>query len=167
MQLSPSMPTAQRASSDGGGSFAEISLFFKEQREAAKAERAELEARLDAKDVKMEQLRRETETLREETFAQLKEERAAVEAKAEQQRQDAHLAALLARLVVMRAAKLLTDDEHDRAEDIVIDCLELLSKAPTTPATDGVVEKAVTMVVLSEKIVVDGLLARQLRRKVL
>ena len=42
------MPTAQRASSDGGGSFAEISSFFKEHREAAKAERAELEARLDA-----------------------------------------------------------------------------------------------------------------------
>ena len=42
-----------------GGSLSEMSLFFKEQREEARVERAEVQAKMDAKDVKMEQQRQE------------------------------------------------------------------------------------------------------------
>ena len=61
MQLSPSMPMVHQHASGpiAGGSLSEMSLFFKEQREEARVERAELQAKMDAKDVKMEQQRQE------------------------------------------------------------------------------------------------------------
>ena len=61
MQLSPSMPMVHQHASGpiAGGSLSEMSLFFKEQREEARVERAEVQAKMDAKDVKMEQQRQE------------------------------------------------------------------------------------------------------------
>lgn len=75
------------------------------------------------------------------------------------------LGALQSRLQSMHEAKLLTDEEMLSAEDATIDCIELMTKAPTTPATDATVDRAATMVLLSEKVVADSSFARQLRRR--
>ena len=52
-------------------------------------------------------------------------------------------------------------------EDISIDCLELLVKAPMATVENPVVDKVLTMILLSERVAVDRTFARQLRRKVL
>ena len=142
----------------------EVSAFMTEQlqlqRDHDAKVRAEMEAKLQAQkqaDAKLERQREETESLREQARV-----RTAAEAISEEQ-----LEALQSRLVALHEAKLLTDEESDTAEDITIDCLELLGKAPMTTLENPAVDKVRTMIVLSEKVAADRAFARQLRRKVL
>lgn len=130
------------------------------------------------------------EKIRKEMEAKLEKQRLDAEAKLEVQKKDAdakldtlreqarirtaseaiseeQLEALQSRLVALHEAKLLTDEESDTAEDITIDCLELLAKAPMTTLENPAVDKVRTMIVLSEKVAADRAFARQLRRKVL
>ena len=69
---------------------------------------------------------------------------------------------LQVRLQAMHTAKLLTEDELDSLEDTIADCIEIL---PTADVKDRAVEQTLRMVLLSERMQVDGSLARQLRRK--
>jgi len=142
------------------------------QRKAADArletQRQDAEAKLEAQrkeaDATLEKQRDETGKLHDETES-LREQarvRTAAEAISEEQ-----LEALQSRLVALHEAKLLTDEESDTAEDITIDCLELLAKAPMTTLENPAVDKVRTMIVLSEKVAADRAFARQLKRKVL
>ena len=117
------------------------------QLKEAKRDKAELKAEMEAK----------LEKLREQARI-----RTASEAIGEEE-----LVALQSRLVALHEAKLLTDEESDTAEDITIDCLELLAKAPMTTLEHPTVDKVRTMLVLSEKVAADRAFARQLQRKML
>jgi hypothetical protein len=142
---------------------AEAKLEKQRQEHTCEAE-AKLEAQRKEADAKLEKQRDETEKLHNETES-LREQarvRTASEAISEEQ-----LEALQSRLVALHEAKLLTDEESDTAEDITIDCLELLAKAPMTTLEHPTVDKVRTMLVLSEKVAADRAFARQLRRKVL
>ena len=142
---------------------AEAKLEKQREEHTCEAE-AKLEAQRKEADAKLEKQRDETEKLHDETES-LREQarvRTAAEAISEEQ-----LEALQSRLVALHEAKLLTDEESDAAEDIVIDCLELLAKAPMTTLENPAVDKVRTMIVLSEKVAADRAFARQLRRKVL
>ena len=55
--------------------------------------------------------------------------------------------------------------EQDAAEDAIVDCSEVLAKAPRAPATEPAVDRARTAVILSERLRADEVFARQLRRK--
>ena len=78
---------------------------------------------------------------------------------------DDALAALQARMEALHAAQLLTDAELYSVEDTIVDCIEVLAKAPRTPATKQEVAQARTAVILSERLRADEVFARQLRRK--
>jgi hypothetical protein len=116
-----------------------------------------------------------------EVAAFFREERVFFEQKMEQQRQsmelqlrkakpqsatdaisDTQLEALQARLRALHRAKLLDEDVLFCIEDTIADCIEVLPKADVTEHS---VEQTQRMVSLSEKILVDESLARQLVRK--
>ena len=80
---------------------------IKEQRDEAKADRAELEARLDAKDTKIEQMHQGMQ-----------------EAISREQ-----VVELAARFTRLRAAELITDDENAVFEDLLADYVLHLLKA--------------------------------------
>lgn len=163
-----------------GGSLADLSAFMVQQqqmmidREAQlradlKAERLELEAKLEQQrqqtdeqrrewEAKVEQQRREIETLRAENLM------AARPQLASEMVDEGQLAALQSRLQAMHAAKLLTDEELFSLEDAVVDCVEVL---PTAGASAPEVEKIVKMLLVVAKVASDNMLARQLRRKFL
>jgi N-methylhydantoinase A/oxoprolinase/acetone carboxylase beta subunit len=124
-----------------------------ERNAQAKTERAELEAKFEARLAKQ----------RCDMVAQVE----ALEAKLLPQRaQDAiseqQLEALQLRLQSLHAAELLSDDELFSLEDSVIDCIEVL---PTASVDASSVDKVLRMIRVSEKVAADGSLARQLRRK--
>ena len=83
------------------------------------------------------------------------------------------LTSLQARLEAIHAAKLLTDDELYRTEDMIADFVELESRAAAKLVTleivhtNEITSKVLTLVALSERIAVDGTFSRQLRRKYL
>ena len=71
-----------------------------------------------------------------------------------------------ARAATLHQAKLLTDDEIGALEDCVADYIDCRSSLNPAAAEIGVAaEKVKKMVGLSEGIAKDGMLARQLRRK--
>ena len=82
---------------------------IKEQRDEAKADRAELEARLDAKDTKIEQMHQGTPPAEAISREQVVE--------------------LAARFTRLRAAELITDDENAVFEDLLADYVLHLLKA--------------------------------------
>ena len=103
-----------------------------------------------------------------------REERLFLEEKVEQQRRwmeeqlrtgphpavsDAQLGALQARLQTLHRSKLLEEDLLMSLEDTIADCIEALPKALAS------VQQTQRMVLLSEKIPGDEMLARQLARK--
>ena len=161
----------------------EVSAFMttqlKEQRDHDAKIRKEADTKLDLHrqeaEAKLEAQRKEAEARRKEAHA----ERRAMETKMEALREQARiktayeaiseeqLGALQSRLVALHEAKLLTDEESDTAEDIAIDCLELLAKAPMTTLEHPVVDKVRTMIVLLEMVVANRAFARQLQRKML
>ena len=129
-------------------------IFMREERDAAKADRAEMEEKMEAK---LGQQRAEMEA----TVAQLTAPQEAVSAE--------QIDALTARLEALHAARLLSDDELFAAEDCVADFLEV--KGSVGVVTMDVVYanraagKAHKLVVLSEGVAKDAMFARQLRRK--
>ena len=150
----------------------EVSAFMTEQLDKQRTHDAQMRERMDANmerqleeatrskaelEAKLQKQHEETEKLREQARI-----RTASEAISEEQ-----LEALQSRLVALHEAKLLTDEESDTAEDITIDCLELLAKAPMTTLEHPTVDRVRTMIVLSGKVAADRAFARQLRRKVL
>ena len=110
------------------------------------------EAKMDARE---DRLRQELERAKHELDRS--KPQAAVEAISAEQ-----LEVLQARLHAMHTAKLLTEDELGCLEDTIADCIEFL---PTADVKDRAVEQTLRMVLLSERMQVDGSLARQLRRK--
>ena len=75
------------------------------------------------------------------------------------------LEAVQARLQALHVAELLSDSELYAAEDAIVDCIEVVAKAPRTQATEPAVDRARTAVILSERLAADEVFARQLRRK--
>ena len=64
--------------------------------------------------------------------------------------------------MALHEARLLTDEELARLEDVVVDCIEVL---PAAFAADTGVAKVLRMVLVSERVASDRALARQLRRR--
>ena len=145
------------ATATASGSFAEMVNFMREEREATKADRAEMEA-------KLERQRSEMDARLDAKDAKIEELTAPREAISAQQ-----IDALTARLEGLHAAQLLSDDELFAVEDCVADFLE--AKASFDVVTLNVVNasravgKAHRLVVLSEGVPKDAMFARQLRRK--
>jgi len=179
MQLSPpSTPMVQHVTSTlGGGSLLEMSSFLKEQREEAKADRAELEAklerqrqemeaRLDAKDAKLEQ---QQALIQQQAVLKGPPPVAAIA--------DEQLATLQARIEGLHTAKLLTDEELFALEDLVADYVDLTMSVAdriitrdmiyAMPGVDGVASKLDKLVGLSAAMAGDAAFARQARRKFL
>jgi hypothetical protein len=123
----------------------EVMRLLNERDAQARAGQLELEARFDAQRKEMMRLQARPKT--------------AAEVISEPQ-----LEALQERLQSLHAAELLTDDTMHVAEDCIADCIELM---PDAAATMDPVEKALTMVKLSEKMAADKSFARQLQRKFL
>ena len=184
---SPSLQQSVQLSSElhrGGGSslgpsLMEVSAFMTEQlkeqlreqrghdaslRQAANAERQELEAQL-------QQQRAEAKAERHELEAQLQQQRAEAKAESDQLHEMAHelklrereqavklreqqLVALQARLEALHATKLLADEELHTVEDAIADSEE---------AAEG--DRVPALVSLSAKMVSDRAFARQLQRK--
>ena len=115
-------------------------------RQEAKAEKAEMGAKMEAKLQKM------------------REEMAPKEAVPE-----AQIAALQARLAALHDAQLLSDEELFSVEDAIADFVELTSLMGVITRevahTSAVVGKLIKLVALSGRIAADGAFARQLRRK--
>eukprot|EP01045_Picozoa_sp_COSAG04_P015949 COSAG04_NODE_1298_length_7325_cov_2.902989_4_plen_162_part_00 len=124
---------------------------------------------------KIERLREEMKAEKEEMRAEMK-----AEAKAEKEElrrelaptavvTDEQLAALEARLEALHAAQLISDDELFAVEDCVADFFEAKAafEVVTTEVagTNRAVGKVHKLVVLSEGVAKDAVLARQLRRK--
>jgi hypothetical protein len=100
---------------------------LKEQRDEAKADRAEMEARLDAKDTKVEQMHQDMQVRIDQQHADVVAKLAPTQpAEAISREQVVELAARFTRL---RAAELITDDEKAVFEDLLADYVLLLLKA--------------------------------------
>jgi vacuolar-type H+-ATPase subunit I/STV1 len=159
MQLQPSSaPLAVTTQLQGsGGSFEEMTSFLNEQqdkfvsllreeRETAERQRHEMETKLDEQ-------HRETQQVREVASAM-----SCVS--------EAQLELLQTRLDALHQAKLLSDDEIGALEDCIADYIDCRSSLSPAAAEIGVAaEKVKKMVGLSEGMGKDGMLARQLRRK--
>jgi vacuolar-type H+-ATPase subunit I/STV1 len=160
MQLQPSSaPLAVTTQLQGsGGSFEEMTSFLNEQqdkfvsllreeRETAERQRHEMETKLDEQ-------HRETQQVREVASAM-----SCVS--------EAQLELLQTRLDALHQAKLLSDDEIGALEDCIADYIDCRSSLSPAAAEIGVAaEKVKKMVGLSEGMGKDGMLARQLRRKI-
>ena len=147
LQLSSEPVSGGGGGSTSSASLLEISAFIRGEREESRKERLEFEARLEKQ---MQASHEENARLREEAT----EARAKELTNVEQAREQARLEALQARLQIMHAAKLLTDDEMFAVEDIIADSDE---------SQDA--QQASALVSLSGKMVADAAFARQLRRK--
>ena len=117
--------------------------------------RAEMEKQSEREERSRQQAEARLEQIREESRPQTVEEAISAE----------QLEAVHARLQALHAAQLLTDAELYSVEDTIVDCIEVLAKAPRTPATKQEVDQARTAVILSERLRADEVFARQLRRK--
>jgi hypothetical protein len=180
-QATPSSVGGQASASSslsGAGSFeAVVGLLDKQQdkmvgllreeREEAevKAEKArlEFEARYQSLQTEMEKRRQESEAKAEQQRQEM--EQRLVEAKPQRAAEvitEGQLESLQSRLQALHEAKLLSEDDLCKLEDTVADCIEVL---PTADVREHVVDQVVRMVRLSEKMAIDGSLARQLRRK--
>lgn len=161
----------------GGGGLLEMSSFLKEQREEAKADRAELEARL-------ERQRQEMEARLDAKDAKLEQQQALIQQQAVLKGPppvaaitDEQLATLQARIEGLHTAKLLTDEELFALEDLVADYVDLTMSVVdriitrdmiyAMPSVDGVASKLDKLVGLSAAMAGDAAFARQTRRKFL
>jgi hypothetical protein len=119
---------------------------LREERETAERQRHEMETKLDEQ-------HRETQQVREVASAM-----SCVS--------EAQLELLQTRLDALHQAKLLSDDEIGALEDCIADYIDCRSSLSPAAAEIGVAaEKVKKMVGLSEGVGKDGMLARQLRRK--
>ena len=161
-----------------GSNLAEVTSFLREQQRMqmerdgeAKAERAEMEARLEAQRRETEAQRRETEASRmREAEAKLEAERRVTEAKllgkleAQKFRE---VSVLQVRLEALHSAKLLTDEEMFAMEDIIADSFDDQDHEDEDDGGSRAVacEKVASLVVLSGRIASNASFARQVRRK--
>eukprot|EP01043_Picozoa_sp_COSAG02_P000337 COSAG02_NODE_6_length_64796_cov_76.792865_20_plen_442_part_00 len=154
-----------------GGNLAELTTFLKEQqrmqmeRDAeAKAERAELEGRLEA--ARMRETEAKLEAQRRETEAKLEAQRREVEAKLEAQK-FREVSVLQVRLEALHSAKLLADEEMFALEDIIADSFDDQDHEDEDDGGSRVVacEKVTSLVTLSGRIASNASFARQVRRK--
>ena len=150
---------------DVSGSFAQAVAFMREEREhlhqMMEKQKAAVERLLErdaetkaAAKAEREAMSSEMEKLRE---AKLQQEVGLVHSKLHEQQ----TAALQSRLEALHAAKLLSDDELYRLEDLIADSFEEETRASGV----GVCEQLTSMITLSERIASDSALARQIRRK--
>jgi hypothetical protein len=186
MQLQPVSPAVVHPQSGAIASLSEMSAFMEKQqlllieREVhAEAKATELRAEMDAKleaqkqemEQKLEQAQSEMGRLREavvesrvrEAEARARSEvRAAIDARSNADMvSEEQLGVFQTRIQALHASQLLSEDELYSLEDVVADCIEHGGPGASTPAAGQVTR----MVALSEKMAVDGSLARQLRLK--
>ena len=153
-------PSAVQQTSGAPGSFLELSAFLKEQRDEAKADRAEMES-------KIEHQRLESKEQREEAKA----EKAALEAKVEALMTprpavtEEQLATLQSRLEAMHAAQLLTDEELFALEDICVDYIALGLVTAEMAGGNAAASKLLQLVRVSEGVAADASFARQAKRR--
>ncbi|MDA8532002.1 hypothetical protein N9K45_00080 [bacterium] len=161
-----------------GSNLAEVTSFLREQQRMqmerdgeAKAERAEMEARLEAQRRETEAQRRETEASRmREAEAKLEAERRVTEAKLLgklEVQKFREVSVLQVRLEALHSTKLLTDEEMFAMEDIIADSFD--DQDHEDEDDDGshavACEKVASLVVLSGRIASNASFARQVRRK--
>ena len=148
--LTPQQPCFPSAGASN--SFTEIMSFMREEREAAKAERAEMSVQI--------------EKLRQEAFeSQLREQTPQDAISTEQ------VVALMARLEALHAAKLLSDEELFVMEDAITDFAEMKAAIGVVTTemmhANHAVAKVLKLVAVNEAVPRDAMFARQLRRKFL
>ena len=180
MQLPSSAPLAVTTQLQGsGGSFEAMTSFLNEQQDKLvsllREERETAERRSDRQrhemETKLDEQRQETQRQRHEMETKLDEQRRETQqvrqvASAMSCVSEAQLELLQTRLDALHQAKLLTDDEIDELEDCVADYIDCRSSLnPAAAEIGAAAEKVKKMVGLSEGIGKDGMLARQLRRK--
>ena len=150
-----------------------VTEHLNKQREHDEKLRHDFEAKLEEQRQQTEEQRQETERLREDVFQSKLREQALRQteqvreiASAKSCVSDGQLELLQTRLDALHQAKLLTDDEIDELEDCVADYIDCRSSLnPAAAEIGAAAEKVKKMVGLSEGIGKDGMLARQLRRK--
>jgi len=150
--FTPSMQLATSPAAEASGSFAELALFFRE-------ERRHLEAQVEAQRQETEKQRQENQRLREDVLAAKAHDGGRREAAAPRVPRE-QLAALLARLAGAHAARLLSDEELWSLEDLIADHAD---HAPSSVAAAKVAALAGVAAAFAD----DAALARQVRRKVL
>jgi vacuolar-type H+-ATPase subunit I/STV1 len=194
MQLQPSSAplavTSQLQAS--GGSFEAMTSFLNEQQDKfvslLREERETSERRSDCQrhdmETKLDQQRHDMETKLDEQRRETQQVRHEMETERDEQRQEtckqqvrevasamscvseAQMELLQTRLDALHQAKLLSDDEIGALEDCIADYIDCRSSLSPAAAEIGVAaEKVKKMVGLSEGMGKDGMLARQLRRK--
>ena len=137
-------------SSGPHGSFAEMIVFMREERE-------HMEQKLEKQHAEMQSLRLDAERQRLDAERQ---RQSAEKAMLVNRHRDRELVALQARLEALHSAKLLSDDERDAIEDIIAD------GSDDVTIGDGDGSDAVSEILaLSSKMVADRAFARQLRRR--
>ena len=154
--FTPTLLSASQMQNDSLSSAAVVELLLERDeklREEAKAEKAELEAKMEARQVELEAQKAELE-------AKLSPKEA-ISAE--------RLTALEARLEALHAARLLTDEELFSLEDCLADFFDLKAAysvvtAEAVAASRGAA-KLLKLLVLSEGLAKDATFARQARRK--
>ena len=155
---------AVQQTSGAPGSFLELSAFLKEQRDEAKADRAEMES-------KIEQQRLESKA---EMEAQMQKMDAETEVKMQEMREELtprpavteeQLATLQSRLEAMHAAQLLTDEELFALEDICVDYIALGVVTAEMAGGNATASKLLQLVRVSEGVAADASFARQAKRR--
>lgn len=135
----PQQQSTTRLSATASCSFAEMVSFMREERAAVKADRAEMEAKIE-----------ELTTSQEVVSA-------------------AQVSALTARLGTLHSTQALSDDELFAVEDCIADFLEIKANVGVVTmgvvTTNHAMGKVHKMIALSEGMVDDAMFARQLRRK--
>ena len=194
MQLQPSSaPLVVTTQSQGsGGSFEAMTSFLndqqdkfvsllREERETSERrsdcqrhdmeterdkQRHEMETKLDEQRRETQQVRHEMETERDEQRQETCKQQVREVASAMSCVSEAQMELLQTRLDALHQAKLLSDDEIGALEDCIADYIDCRSSLSPAAAEIGVAaEKVKKMVGLSEGMGKDGMLARQLRRK--
>ncbi len=161
---------------------------LREERETSErrsdCQRHDMETKLDQQRHETQQVRHEMETKLDEQRRETQQVRHEMETKLDEQRQETckqqvrevasamscvsetQMELLQTRLDALHQAKLLSDDEIGALEDCIADYIDCRSSLSPAAAEIGVAaEKVKKMVGLSEGMVKDGMLARQLRRK--
>jgi hypothetical protein len=153
MQLAP-VEYPQFSRSNGGASLMEVSAFMTEQ----------LDKQLDKQRAHDEKMRQEAKADREELEAKLEHQRHE-NAKLRERallREQALVVALQSRVQALHATQLLADEELYCLEDLIADGCEVLA---VDDGGDGGDDRVAQMLALSERMAADGAFARQLRRK--
>ena len=140
---------------------------MREEREQAKSERAEMEAKIEQQrlamesqrvqmEAKLEQFAQQAQAATDAKLDQAEEQKKAMVTRLEHMTTEQQLPALQARIEALHAAKLLSDDELFSIEDLIAD-LEVGSE-------DTRVGQLIT---LSSRMAGDAAFSRQIRRKIL